>query len=55
MKEAHKFAEELDTCLSLGYPEPSCRFVRDPETAITGPKVREHLKKSDMEKMNEER
>ena len=51
MKEAHKFAEELDTSLSLEYPEPSQRFVSNPETAIIGPKVKEHLKKTDMEKL----
>ena len=53
MKEAHKFAEELDTSLSLEYPEPSQRFVSNPETAITGPKVKEHLKKTDTEKLKE--
>ena len=53
MKEAHKFAEELGMSLSLEYPQPSCRYVSDPETEIKGPKVKEHLKKADMEKLKE--
>ena len=57
MKEAHKFAGELGTSLSLEYPrlnpQPSCRSVSDPETEIKGPKVKEHLKKADMEKLKE--
>ena len=53
MKEAHKFAEELGMSLPLEYPQPSCWYVSDPETEIKGPKVKEHLKKVDMEKMNE--
>ena len=57
MKEAYNFAEELDTSLSLEYPEPSRRFVSNPQTAIIGPKVKKHLKKTDKlkEKINEER
>ena len=51
MKEAHKFAEELFTSLSLEYPEPSCWSVSDPEKEIIGLKVKEHLKKPDMEKL----
>ena len=51
MKEAHKFAEELGMSLSLEYPQSSCRYVSDPETEIKGPKVKEHLKKADMEKL----
>ena len=51
MKEAHKFAEELRMSLSLEYPQPSYRYVSDPETEINGPKVKEHLKKADMEKL----
>ena len=53
MKEAHKFAEELGMSLSLEYPQPSCWSVSDPETEIQGPKVKEHLKKADMEKLKE--
>ena len=53
MKEAHKFAEELGVSLPLEYPQPSCRSVSDPETEIKGPKVKEHLKKADMEKLKE--
>ena len=53
MKEAHKFAEELGTNPPLEYPQPSCRYVSDPETEIKGPKVKEHLKKADMEKLKE--
>ena len=51
MKEAHKFAEELGLSLSLEYPKPSCWSASDPE--IQGPKVKEHLKKADMEKLKE--
>ena len=47
MKKAHKFAEELE------YPQPSCQYVSDPETKMKGPKVKEHLKKADMEKLKE--
>ena len=50
-EEAHKFAEELGMSLSLEYPQSSCRYVSDPETEIKGPKVKEHLKKADMEKL----
>ena len=39
--------------LSLEYPQPSCRSVNDSETEIKGPKVKEHLKKEDMEKLKE--
>ena len=53
MKKAYNFAEELDTSLSLEYPEPSRRFVSNPQTAIIGPKVKKHLKKTDMEKLKE--
>ena len=53
MKEAHKFAEDLGMSLSLEYPQPSCRYVSDPETEIKGPKVKEHFKKADMEKLKE--
>ena len=53
MKEAYKFAEELGTSLSLEYPQPSCWSVSDPETEIKGPKVKEHLKKANMEKLKE--
>ena len=53
MKEAHKFAEELGMSLSLEYPQPSCWSMSDPETEIQGPKVKEHLKKEDMEKLKE--
>lgn len=35
MKEAHKWAEELDASLSLVYSEPLCRFVSDPETRLS--------------------
>ena len=53
MNEVHKFMEELDTSLSLEYPEPSCRSVSNPETEIIGPNMKEHLKKADMEKLKE--
>ena len=53
MKEAHTFPEELGMSLSLEYPQPSCRSVSDHETGIKGPKVNEHLKKADMEKLKE--
>ena len=53
IKEAHKFAEELDTSLSLEYPKPTCRSVSDPETEIIGPKLKEHLKQVAMEKLKE--
>ena len=53
-KEAYKFAEELGTSLSLEYPQPSCWSVSDPKTEIKGPKVKEHLKKANMEKLKEE-
>ena len=53
MKEAHKFAEEQDTSLSLEYPEPTCRSVCDPATEIIGPKEKEHLKRVAMEKLKE--
>ena len=53
MKEAYKFAEELGMSLSLEYPQPSCRYVSDPETEIKGPKVKEDFKKADMEKLKE--
>ena len=53
MKEAHKFGEELGMSLSLEYPQPLCWSVSDPETEIKGPKVKEHLKKADMEKLKE--
>ena len=36
MKEAHKFAKELGTSLSLEYSQPSCWPVSDPETEIKG-------------------
>ena len=44
MKKAHKFAEELGMSLSLEYPQPSCRYMSDPETEIKGPKVKKTLK-----------
>ena len=53
IKEAHKFAEELGMILSLEYPQQSCWSVSDSETKIQGPKVKEHLKKVDMEKLKE--
>ena len=53
MKEALKFAEELGLSLSLEYPQPSCWSVSDSEREIQGPKVKEHLKKADMEKLKE--
>ena len=40
MREAHKFAEKLDTIHPLEYPEPLCRFVRDLEKEIIEPKVK---------------
>ena len=39
--------------LSLEYPQPSCWSVSDPDIEIQGPKVKEHLKKVDMEKLKE--
>ena len=53
MKEGHTFAEELGMSLSLEYPQPSYRSVSDTETEIKGPKVKEHLKKVDTEKLKE--
>ena len=53
MKEAHTFAEELGMRLSSEYPQPLCWSVSDPEMEIQGPKVKEHLKKADMEKLKE--
>ena len=53
LMEAHKVAEELGTSLSLECPQPSCRCVSDPETEIKGPKVKERIKKADIEKLKE--
>ena len=40
IKEVQKFVEELDTSLSLEYPETLCQSVSNPETEIIGPKVK---------------
>lgn len=50
MKEAHKFADELNTRLSMEHPESSCRSVSDTETEIMWPKVKENLKKAEAER-----
>ena len=57
MRAAQQFEErEVEkghTSLMKEYPQPSCRSLSDPETEIKGPKVKEHLKKADMEELKE--
>ena len=54
VKEACKYAEELDTGLTLNYPNPSCSPRQAPDTEILGKKVKGYLRRTVTEKLQEE-
>ncbi|XP_068708268.1 uncharacterized protein [Montipora foliosa] len=54
VKEACKYAEELDTGLNLNYPNPSCSLRQAPDTDILGKKVKGYLRRTVTEKIQEE-
>lgn len=54
VKEACKYAEELDTGLTLNYPNPSCSPRQAPDIEILGKKVKGYLRRTVTEKLQEE-
>ena len=53
LTEAHKYAEELEICLSLRYPNPSFTWVRRPEVGVEGTKIKRFLKRAMINKLQE--
>ena len=53
LTEAHKYAEELEIKLSLRYPNPSFTLAIRPEVDIEGRKIKEHLKRAMIDKLQE--
>ena len=45
MKDAHKFAEKLVTCVNLATPDPSFSSQQVPKKRINRYQVSQHLKK----------
>ena len=54
IKEAHRYARELRTTLNLNHPEPSFRSDLDPEVEVKGQKIKQHLKRSLEDNLQEE-
>ena len=53
LTEAHKYAKELETSLSLRYPSPSFTLARRPEVEVEGTKIKEFLKRAIIDKLQE--
>ena len=53
LTEAHEYAEELETSLSLRYPNPSFTLARRPEVEVEGTKIKEFLKCAIIDKLQE--
>ena len=53
LTEAHEYAEELETSLSLRYPNPSFTLARRPEVEVEGTKIKEFLKRAIKDKLQE--
>ena len=54
LRWACKYAEELDTGLTLNYPNPSCSPRQAPDIEILGKKVKGYLWRTVTEKLQEE-